>query len=259
MPSEVESKDANAVNPSPVHASPVDANSVHASPVHASPADPGPADRKSSAAAMVEAARAALAASPVIAVVRAPRIPDAAALCAALAEGGITWTEFTFTTPDVTTHLHRAAQAGHRVGVGTVLTAEQAERGLAVGAAFLVTPGLRPEVADAAHAARVPVVLGALTATEVAQAVDLGAAAVKIFPARAFGPGYFKDLRGPYPDVPLVASGGVNAGNAAAFLAHGALAVCAGTDVVAPELVAAGDWAEITRRARVFTQACAAR
>ncbi|MFF7995275.1 bifunctional 4-hydroxy-2-oxoglutarate aldolase/2-dehydro-3-deoxy-phosphogluconate aldolase [Kitasatospora xanthocidica] len=192
----------------------------------------------------------------VIAVVRAPRIPDAAALCAALAAGGITWTEFTYTTPEVTTHLRRAARAGHRVGVGTVLTAEQAERGVAAGASFLVTPGCRPEVAEAAGAAGVPVVLGALTPTEVARAVDLGAAAVKIFPARAFGPGYFKDLRGPYPDVPLVASGGVNAGNAAEFLGQGALAVCAGTDVVAPEAVAAGDWAEITRRARAFTAAC---
>ncbi|GAB7187506.1 bifunctional 4-hydroxy-2-oxoglutarate aldolase/2-dehydro-3-deoxy-phosphogluconate aldolase [Kitasatospora sp. Ki12] len=194
----------------------------------------------------------------VIAVVRAPSIPDAAALCAALAAGGITWTEFTCTTPEVTTHLRRAARAGHRVAVGTVLTAEQAERGVAAGASFLVTPGCRPEVAEAAGAAGVPVVLGALTPTEVARAVDLGAAAVKIFPARAFGPGYFKDLRGPYPDVPLVASGGVNAGNAAEFLGQGALAVCAGTDVVPPEAVAAGDWAEITRRARAFTAACGA-
>ncbi|WP_327683365.1 bifunctional 4-hydroxy-2-oxoglutarate aldolase/2-dehydro-3-deoxy-phosphogluconate aldolase [Kitasatospora sp. NBC_00458] len=212
--------------------------------------------------AVVAAARAALAAEPVIAVVRAPRIPDAAALCDALAEGGITWTELTFTTPDVTSHLERAAraaQAGRRVGVGTVLTAEQAEQALAAGASFLVTPGVRPEVARVAHAAGVPVVLGALTPTEVARAVDLGAAAVKIFPARAFGPGYFKDLRGPYPDVPLVASGGVNAGNAGEFLGQGALAVCAGTDVVPPDAVAAGDWAEITRRAKAFVEACAVR
>ncbi|MFE6498508.1 bifunctional 4-hydroxy-2-oxoglutarate aldolase/2-dehydro-3-deoxy-phosphogluconate aldolase [Kitasatospora sp. NPDC057738] len=195
---------------------------------------------------------------PVIAVVRAPRIPDAAALCAALAEGGINLTEFTCTTTNVTEHLLKASKAGWRVGLGTVLTAEQARRGVGAGAAFLVTPGCRPEVAEAAAAAGVPVVLGALTPTEVAHAVDLGAAAVKIFPARAFGPGYFKDLRGPYPDVPLVASGGVNAGNAAEFLAHGALAVCAGTDVVPPDVVAAGDWAEITRRARAFTAACAA-
>jgi len=199
--------------------------------------------------------REALAADPVIAVVRAPRIPDAAALCEALAAGGITCTELTFTTPDVTTHLVRAAAAGHRVGVGTVLSAGQAEQGVAAGASFLVTPGLRPAVASAARQAGVPVVLGALTPTEVADALDLGAAAVKIFPARAFGPGYFKDLRGPYPGIPLVASGGVNAGNAAQFLANGALAVCAGTDVVPPAAVADGDWAEITRRARAFTAA----
>ncbi|WP_395293188.1 bifunctional 4-hydroxy-2-oxoglutarate aldolase/2-dehydro-3-deoxy-phosphogluconate aldolase [Kitasatospora hibisci] len=204
-------------------------------------------------------ARALLAASPVIAVVRAPRIPDAAALCSALSAGGIHLTELTFTTPDVTTHLRRAARTGWRVGVGTVLTAEQADRAIGAGARFLVTPGLRPEVARRAHAARVPVVLGALTPTEVLRAHELGAAAVKVFPARAFGPGYFKDLRGPFPDIPLVASGGVNAGNAGEFLAQGALAVCAGSEVVAPEAVEAGDWAEITRRARAFTEACADR
>ncbi|MFJ8045578.1 bifunctional 4-hydroxy-2-oxoglutarate aldolase/2-dehydro-3-deoxy-phosphogluconate aldolase [Kitasatospora sp. NPDC096147] len=199
--------------------------------------------------------RTALAADPVIAVVRAPHIPDAAALCSALAAGGIGWTELTFTTPEVTTHLARAAEAGHPVGVGTVLTAEQAREALDAGAGFLVTPGLRPEVAETAHRAGAPVLLGALTPTEVATALDLGAAAVKIFPAKSFGPGYFKDLQGPYPGVPLVASGGVNAGNAADFLAHGALAVCAGTDVVPPAVVAAGDWAEITRRAKAFTEA----
>ncbi|MER8182788.1 bifunctional 4-hydroxy-2-oxoglutarate aldolase/2-dehydro-3-deoxy-phosphogluconate aldolase [Kitasatospora sp. NPDC094015] len=192
-----------------------------------------------------------LAADRVIAVVRAPAIPDAAALCEALAEGGVRWVEFTFTTPDVAAHLRRATAAGTgcRIGVGTVLTADQAEQAVAAGAEYLVTPGLRPAVA----AAPVPVILGALTPTEVAGAVDLGAAAVKVFPARAFGPGYLRDLRGPYPDTPLIASGGVNAANAADFLAAGALAVCAGSEVVAPALVAAGDWPEITRRARAFT------
>ncbi|MFF0387379.1 bifunctional 4-hydroxy-2-oxoglutarate aldolase/2-dehydro-3-deoxy-phosphogluconate aldolase [Kitasatospora sp. NPDC004615] len=196
--------------------------------------------------------RAALAAQPVIAVVRAPVIPDAVALCEALAEGGIAWTELTFTTPDVARHVATAAKAGCRIGVGTVLTAEQAREGIDAGAGFLVTPGLRPAVAAVARDAEVPVVMGALTPSEVADALDLGAAAVKIFPAKTFGPGYFKDLQGPYPGIPLVASGGVNATNARAFLDHGALAVCAGTDVVPPQTVADGDWAEITRRAKAF-------
>jgi 2-dehydro-3-deoxyphosphogluconate aldolase/(4S)-4-hydroxy-2-oxoglutarate aldolase len=199
--------------------------------------------------------RAELAADPVIAVVRASSIPDSAALCAALAGGGITCTELTFSTPDVVPHIRAAVAAGHRIGAGTVLTVAQAQEAIEAGASFLVTPGLRPDVARAAHEAGVPIVLGALTPTEVAQAIDLGAAAVKIFPAKAFGPGYFKDLRGPYPGLPLVASGGVNADNAAEFLAQGALAVCAGTDVVPPDVVAAGDWQEIARRARAFTAA----
>ncbi|GAA1258369.1 bifunctional 4-hydroxy-2-oxoglutarate aldolase/2-dehydro-3-deoxy-phosphogluconate aldolase [Kitasatospora nipponensis] len=204
--------------------------------------------------------RAELAADRVIAVVRAPRIPDAAALCAALAEGGLRWVELTCTTPGVAAHLERAAavDTGCRLGLGTVLSAEQASRGLEAGASFLVTPGCRPQVAEVAARAQAPLVLGALTPTEVARAHELGAAAVKIFPARAFGPGYFRDLRGPYPDVPLVASGGVDAQSAPAFLANGALAVCAGSEVVPAEAVAAGDWAELTRRARAFMAALAA-
>ncbi|BFV59505.1 bifunctional 4-hydroxy-2-oxoglutarate aldolase/2-dehydro-3-deoxy-phosphogluconate aldolase [Kitasatospora sp. CMC57] len=193
----------------------------------------------------------------VIAVVRAPVIPDAVELCAALVAGGIRWIEFTYTTPGVEEHLRRAAGAadalGYRVGVGTVLTAEQARRGVAAGAQYLVTPGVRAGLADAAGG--VPVVMGALTPSEVATAVDLGAAAVKIFPARAFGAPYFRDLRGPYPGVPLVASGGVNAGNAAEFLTAGALAVCAGSEVVAPAVVAAGGWSGVELRAREFVAA----
>jgi 2-dehydro-3-deoxyphosphogluconate aldolase/(4S)-4-hydroxy-2-oxoglutarate aldolase len=196
-----------------------------------------------------------LAGSPVIAVVRAPVIADAARLCAALADGGIDCTELTFTTPGVTTHLRRAAEAGHRVGAGTVLTAEQAHAAIDAGASFLVTPGLRPQVAQVARRRAVPFVLGALTPTEVARALDLGATAVKIFPAKAFGPGYFKDLQGPYPGIPLIASGGVHQGNATQFLTHGATAVCAGTDVVPPTAVADGDHATVTSRARAFTTA----
>ena len=98
-------------------------------------------------------------------------------------------------------------------------------------------------------------VLGAFTPTEVATAVDLGAAAVKIFPAGRLGPAYLSDLRGPYPQVELLPSGGISADNAAAFLAAGATAVCAGTSVVPPAAVSRGDWTAITERARVFAAA----
>ncbi|QIS11178.1 bifunctional 4-hydroxy-2-oxoglutarate aldolase/2-dehydro-3-deoxy-phosphogluconate aldolase [Nocardia arthritidis] len=191
----------------------------------------------------------------VLTVVRAPHIPDPVALAEALAHSGIRTLELTFTTPGVLDYLKRAgAAADALLGVGTVLTGEQARAAIDNGARFLVTPGLRAEVAEVAVAREIPVIMGAFTPTEVLQALDLGAAAVKIFPARALGPGYLKDLRGPFPDVALIPSGGVNAGNAADFLANGAVAVTAGTDVVAPADVAAGRWSDIASRAAAFVR-----
>ncbi|MGH3585210.1 MAG: bifunctional 4-hydroxy-2-oxoglutarate aldolase/2-dehydro-3-deoxy-phosphogluconate aldolase [Pseudonocardia sp.] len=192
-----------------------------------------------------------------LAVVRAEDIPDATDLCRALAAGGISTVELTFTTPNVLDHVARAAGSGALLGVGTVLTAEQARAAIDAGARFLVTPGLRPAVAHVATTAGVPVFPGAFTPTEVADALDMGATAVKIFPAGRLGPKYLSDLHGPYPQADLLPSGGVSAENAADYLAAGAMAVCAGTSVVPPAAVAAGSWPEITERAAAFVGAIA--
>jgi len=191
----------------------------------------------------------------VLAVVRAPVVPDPLALADALAASGIRALELTFTTPGVLDCLRAAAASSTAVvGLGTVVTGDQARAAIDSGAQFLVTPGVRAEVAAVANQRGIPVVMGAFTPTEVLAALDLGAAAVKIFPARTLGPGYFKDLLGPFPGVSLIPSGGVNAGNAAEFLAQGAVAVTAGTDVVPPASVAAGEWAEISSRAVSFVR-----
>lgn len=189
----------------------------------------------------------------VLAVVRAPTIPDPVALADALADSGIRALELTMTTPGVLEYLRSAANSSRAVlGLGTVLTGEQARAAIDCGAKFLVTPSVRPAVAEVAAERGIPVVMGAFTPTEVLTALDLGAAAVKIFPARSLGAGYFKDLLGPFPDVALIPSGGVNAGNAADFLANGAVAVTAGTDVVSPAAVADGRWSDISARAASF-------
>ena len=194
-----------------------------------------------------------------LAVVRSPSIPDAADLCQALADGGIRSVELTFTTPDVLTHVRRAAdtaaQHGAAVGIGTVLTAYQAKAAIDAGARFLVTPGLRPEVAEVAVTAGIPFSLGAMTPTEVAQALDLGSDLVKIFPARQLGPAYLKDLLGPYPGTRFLPSGGIDISNARSYLDAGAAAVCCGTNVVPPAAVTAGNWADISARAAAFTGA----
>ncbi|GAA1607292.1 bifunctional 4-hydroxy-2-oxoglutarate aldolase/2-dehydro-3-deoxy-phosphogluconate aldolase [Kribbella sancticallisti] len=196
----------------------------------------------------------------VLSVVRAPVIDDARDLCSALVAGGIHVIELTFTTPDLPRHLERAASGdtGAVVGAGTVQTAAQAKAAVDAGAQFLVTPGQGPEAAPivaAAHGAGIPIVLGAFTPSEVMTAVALGSDAVKIFPAHHLGPKYLKDLAGPFPGVPLVPSGGVNANNARQFLEAGALAVSAGTDVVSPADVAAARWSEITTKATTFSTA----
>jgi 2-dehydro-3-deoxyphosphogluconate aldolase/(4S)-4-hydroxy-2-oxoglutarate aldolase len=192
----------------------------------------------------------------VVTVVRAPQPYDIDALVTALAAGGLRAVELTLTTPGILARLAGANIGGGAVvGVGTVLTAKDAEAAIGAGAQFLVTPAVREGVAQAAAAHDIPVIMGALTPTEVMAAIDMGAAAVKIFPARATGPDYLRDLHGPYPGLPLIPSGGINAENAAAYLAAGAIAVTAGTDVVAPDLVAAANWTAITDRATSFVSA----
>lgn len=198
-----------------------------------------------------------LRADRVLSVVRAPALDDARDLCSALVAGGIHVIELTFTTPDLPRHLERAASGdtGAVVGAGTVQTAAQARSAVDAGAAFLVTPGQGPEAAaivTAAHDAGIPVILGSFTPSEVMTALALGADAVKIFPAHHLGPKYLKDLNGPFPGVPLVPSGGVNAANARQFLDAGALAVSAGTDVVSPADITAASWSQITSNAKAF-------
>ncbi|WP_348789654.1 bifunctional 4-hydroxy-2-oxoglutarate aldolase/2-dehydro-3-deoxy-phosphogluconate aldolase [Leifsonia sp. NPDC080035] len=195
-----------------------------------------------------------------LAVVRAPRIDDPASLCRALAAGGIPVVEFTFTTPGVEAVIAEAVAAAPDalVGAGTVTDVRTATAAIEAGARFLVTPGLSEGAAAVAREAGVPILLGALSPTEVMRAVELGAAAVKVFPASLVGPGYLKDLRGPFPDIPFVPSGGLDAGNAAEWMRAGALAVTAGSSVVSAADIAGARWTDVAERARAFTTAASA-
>ena len=189
-------------------------------------------------------------------IVRAPAIPDPVGLAGTLVDAGLPLVELSLTTPDALRLIERASTVdGVLLGAGTVLTATAARDAISAGARFLLTPGVRPEVAVEALRHGVPVVLGAMTPTEVAAAVDAGSTAVKVFPAARLGPAYVTDLLGPFPGTPLVMTGGLHAGNAAEYLAAGALAVTAGSGVVAPELAAESRFAEISARAAEFVEA----
>ena len=198
----------------------------------------------------------------IVAVVRTPSANAAVEVVQALHAGGVVAAEVTFTVPDAAEALRQVkalADAGDLpgliLGAGTVITREQAEAAVDAGARYLVSPHLARDVVDVAIERGVAALPGALTPGEVYAARAAGADVVKIFPAARMGPSYLKDLSGPYPDIPLMPTGGVNAGNVGEWLAAGAVAVGVGSELVHKPAVAAGDWGEITRRAADFAAA----
>jgi 2-dehydro-3-deoxyphosphogluconate aldolase/(4S)-4-hydroxy-2-oxoglutarate aldolase len=191
-----------------------------------------------------------------IAVVRlddATRLP---AVIDALVEGDVRLLELTMTMPAALEALGRAARdARVLVGAGTILDAETARLAILAGARFIVAPTFEPAVVEMCHRYDVVAMPGALTPTEILAAWQAGADLVKLFPAASVGPSYLKDVRGPLPQVQLVATGGVSAENVGAFLKAGAVAVGVGGALVDKEAIARGDYARITQEARRLTKA----
>lgn len=191
----------------------------------------------------------------VIAVVRLASGERLLDVAHAVAAGGVTVIEFTMTTPGALDALARATDAlGDEVllGAGTVLDADAAERAMAAGARFVVAPTLRRTTIEACERRSVPMMPGAYSPTEILTATEWGARIVKVFPAATVGPRFLGDILGPLPGLRLVPTGGVDLGNAAAFISAGAAALGVGTSLVDPRLVAAGDLAGLTERARAF-------
>jgi 2-dehydro-3-deoxyphosphogluconate aldolase / (4S)-4-hydroxy-2-oxoglutarate aldolase len=201
---------------------------------------------------------AALREDRVLVVVRAARVLDPCGLARTVASSGIRTLEVTLTTDAALDAIREIAGDGSvTAGAGTVLTADDAGAAIDAGAQYLVTPTVLPDVAEVARANDIPILVGAFTPTEVLAAHRLGAAAVKVFPARAVGPSYLRDLAGPLPDVALVPSGGIDHGNAAAYLDSGALAVSVGGSSVPADAVERGDHDAIDTSLRALVAAIA--
>ena len=172
-----------------------------------------------------------LTSSKVIAVLRAPHVSVLAPVCDVLVDEGILSLELTLTTPgllDALPDLVGRYATTADVGVGTILTESDAERAIECGARFLVTPTMNLPVVRLAVQRQVAVFPGGLTPTELAAGWQAGATAVKIFPAQTVGAGYLKHLRGPFPDLQAVPSGGVDLDASRQWLAAGAAAVSIG-------------------------------
>jgi 2-dehydro-3-deoxyphosphogluconate aldolase/(4S)-4-hydroxy-2-oxoglutarate aldolase len=175
-----------------------------------------------------------------IPVVRASSAAEGKFAAGAVSRGGLPIVEITMTVPgavEVIAELVRDLP-GVLVGAGTVLDAKMARRCLDAGAAFLVSPGLDLATVKLARKEKVLMMAGALTPTEVMSAWKAGADFVKIFPcAQVGGPSYIKALKGPFPQVPMVPTGGVSLETAADFLAAGAAALGVGGELINKEAV----------------------
>jgi 2-dehydro-3-deoxyphosphogluconate aldolase/(4S)-4-hydroxy-2-oxoglutarate aldolase len=203
----------------------------------------------------------AIEACGVVAVIRLQEASKLRGVVDALAAGGVRALEVTMTVPGAVRLIEQIAPTlpGEFVlGAGTVLDAETARACILAGARFVVGPVFRPEVVALCHRYDVAVMPGCFTPTEILAAWEQGADVVKVFPATALGPGYFKDVRGPLPQVRLMPTGGVSLENAGEWIKAGAVAIGVGTALVDGKAVASGDFAAITARAEAFVAAVAA-
>lgn len=191
----------------------------------------------------------------VVAVVRLQSSERLGAIASAIEAGGVVAIEFTMTTPGALAALAEASRAlGDRVvlGAGTVLDGATARTAVRAGAQFIVAPTASRETVEACRRAGVVVIPGAFTPTEILTAWGWGADLVKVFPAGTLGPGYFRDVLAPLPQIRLMPSGGVDLSTAGAFVAAGAAAISVGSSLVDPKVVATGDLGVLTERARAF-------
>jgi 2-dehydro-3-deoxyphosphogluconate aldolase/(4S)-4-hydroxy-2-oxoglutarate aldolase len=191
----------------------------------------------------------------VVAVIRGPSEELTLKMVEALVAGSVKGIEITYSTPNAEAVVAALAKRfGDEIllGMGTLTDVKQPKSAQAAGARFLVSPVCEPELVRAMTATGLPVMAGALTPTEVLQAYKLGSDVVKIFPGSLGGPAYVKALKGPFPYIPMMPTGGVSAENVKDWFAAGVVAVGAGSELCPPQLAKEGKFDEITRRAVEF-------
>jgi 2-dehydro-3-deoxyphosphogluconate aldolase / (4S)-4-hydroxy-2-oxoglutarate aldolase len=192
----------------------------------------------------------------IVPVVRAASHREGRLAAEAVCAGGIPIVEITMTVPgavDLIRELAADASSGLLVGAGTVLNAEVAQRCIDAGAQFLVSPGFKRETVELALREEKLIMAGALTPTEILTAWEAGADLVKVFPCgQVGGAKYIKALKGPFPQIDLVPTGGVNLNTAAEFLEAGASALGIGGELVAPNCLKSGDSKSIIEAAKKF-------
>ncbi|HCS39324.1 MAG TPA: 2-dehydro-3-deoxyphosphogluconate aldolase [Anaerolineaceae bacterium] len=192
-----------------------------------------------------------------LAVIRGPSPELTVKMVEALVAGGVLGIEITYSTPnaeDVVQTLAKKFGDSIVLGMGTLTKPEQAQSAKNAGAHFLVSPICEPNLVKGMVDSGLLTMAGALTPTEVFQAYTLGVDVIKVFPGSLGGPAYIKALKGPFPYIPMMPTGGVNAGNVAEWFATGVVAVGAGSELCPPQLAKDGKFEEISKLAAAFVQ-----
>lgn len=193
-----------------------------------------------------------------LAVIRGPSPELTVQMVGALIEGGVYGIEITYSTPSAASVVKKLnEQYGEAIvlGMGTLTEPEQVGEAQDAGARFLVSPHFEESLAKAMVASGLAVMLGALTPSEVFKAYRMGADVVKIFPGSLVGPSYLKALRGPFPQIPLTPTGGVDEKNVGEWFSAGAVFVGAGSNLCPPAWAKEGRFADISAQARLFVEA----
>jgi 2-dehydro-3-deoxyphosphogluconate aldolase/(4S)-4-hydroxy-2-oxoglutarate aldolase len=192
-------------------------------------------------------------------IVRAPSAEDALLAAEAIVAGNIGILEITMTVPNAIQVIEKVADKfGDKLllGAGTILDTETGRAALLAGAEFIVTPALNLQVIELARRYSKPIMPGALTPTEVVTAWQAGADIVKIFPCGPVGgPKYIKALKGPFPQIELIPTGGVNLETTPDFIKAGAAAVAVGGELVDLKALREGKFEVITANARLYLEA----
>lgn len=196
----------------------------------------------------------------IVVVLRHISLKHLESVAESLVAGGIQFLEVTFGRDDTLAAIKtlRERFSGRAfIGAGTVLNTTMAEQALQAGAEFLLAPGMNQakEIIQMAHHHGTIAVPGAMTPTEIQQAIEWQADAVKIFPAITLGPEYIKHISAPLQGVKLIPTGGVNLSNIRDFLHSGAFAVGVGGNLVDSESIARGDFETLKETARQYVEA----
>jgi 2-dehydro-3-deoxyphosphogluconate aldolase/(4S)-4-hydroxy-2-oxoglutarate aldolase len=185
---------------------------------------------------------------PVLGILRGIEADEIEPIMETVVSAGLRTIEITMNTPGAPGLIKRMVKTAQKrlvTGAGTVLTMDELHAALDAGATFIVLPTLVRDVVEHCAKNSIPVFPGALTPQEIYNVWNAGATMVKVFPAQFFGPSYFKEIKGPFQDIELLACGGVKADNIRAFFSNGASAVAFGGSIFKKEWISEGKFDRI--------------